>query len=390
MRSLPQAAPLLALLLQWLVLAATATQAVDEKANCAALAGTPSTDKCTSEHDGGEDTTTLTAERIKTAQDFNQYQAHLPVPSDLSYGLHALLADMQGLSLADLNEYRGPILARTWNGTTTRASEQVWLHTCQELYTKALHTANGTWPPPRHPPEDMLRDYTMGGRVPLLDWYMSGEVEHYNGGGGFTWGHGYIEQLKLKDKCMCAQYGLPNCDDALDKYSHLVSNRTGVVIGSETPWAEAVLLKFGARHVSTIEYMPIHTDHPQLTAYHPSQIAHTYLEGTWQSVDFVFSFSSIEHDGLGRYGDPLNPFADLESVARARCLLKPGGILFLGFGVGPDCVTWNAHRIYGRLRLFLMFEGFEVIDAVGMQWGVRDVRTLGYWRVQPVFVLRKT
>jgi len=26
--------------------------------------------------------------------------------------------------------------------------------------------------------------------------------------------------------------------------------------------------------------------------------------------DMVFSFSSIEHDGLGRYGDPLNPNGD--------------------------------------------------------------------------------
>jgi hypothetical protein len=38
----------------------------------------------------------------------------------------------------------------------------------------------------------------------------------------------------------------------------------------------------------------------------------------------------VEHDGLGRYGDPINPFGDLESIARARCLLKHGGILFLG------------------------------------------------------------
>ena len=60
--------------------------------------------------------------------------------------------------------------------------------------------------------------------------------------------------------------------------------------------------------------------------------------------DTAFSYSSIEHAGLGRYGDPLNPYADIEAVAQVACLLKPGGIFFLGFGIGRDKLEWNAHR----------------------------------------------
>ncbi|VDM34294.1 unnamed protein product [Toxocara canis] len=73
-------------------------------------------------------------------------------------------------------------------------------------------------------------------------------------------------------------------------------------------------------------------------------------------MDFVVSFSSIEHSGLGRYGDPLDPIGDLREMQKIQCLLKRGGLLFIGLPVGVDAVVFNAHRIYGRLRLAMMFE----------------------------------
>ena len=42
-------------------------------------------------------------------------------------------------------------------------------------------------------------------------------------------------------------------------------------------------------------------------------------------MDFAFSYSSIEHNGLGRYGDPLNANADLQDVEMLSCILRPGG-----------------------------------------------------------------
>ena len=64
-----------------------------------------------------------------------------------------------------------------------------------------------------------------------------------------------------------------------------------------------------------------------------------YLKKQWEPVDLIFSFSSLEHDGLGRYGDPINPFADLESIARAWCMLRDGGTFMLGLPVALDTVV---------------------------------------------------
>jgi len=76
-----------------------------------------------------------------------------------------------------------------------------------------------------------------------------------------------------------------------------------------------------------------------------------------QAFDFIVSFSSIEHSGLGRYGDPLDAWGDVKEVQKIRCLLKPGGILYLGLPVGVDKLGINCHRIYGKWRLPFIFQG---------------------------------
>jgi hypothetical protein len=43
----------------------------------------------------------------------------------------------------------------------------------------------------------------------------------------------------------------------------------------------------------------------------PTEMSEKFLAGKLEKFDAVVSFSSIEHSGLGRYGDGLNPWADL-------------------------------------------------------------------------------
>ena len=54
--------------------------------------------------------------------------------------------------------------------------------------------------------------------------------------------------------------------------------------------------------------------------------------------DAMVTFSSIEHSGLGTYGDSINPWGDLISMARAWCTLKPKGKALVGVPHGPDAI----------------------------------------------------
>ncbi|VDK28154.1 unnamed protein product, partial [Gongylonema pulchrum] len=78
-----------------------------------------------------------------------------------------------------------------------------------------------------------------------------------------------------------------------------------------------------------------------------------------ETFDFVVSFSSIEHSGLGRFGDPLDPLGDLREMQKMRCLMKKNALLFLGLPIGVDKVFFNAHRFYGRIRLPMVLEGLN-------------------------------
>ena len=80
---------------------------------------------------------------------------------------------------------------------------------------------------------------------------------------------------------------------------------------------EVLLLEAGAKSITTLEYGEIHTDHPQLSTVRPAEFTRQYLAGTLQPFDGMVTFSSIEHSGLGRYGDGLNPYGDLIAMARA-------------------------------------------------------------------------
>ena len=68
---------------------------------------------------------------------------------------------------------------------------------------------------------------------------------------------------------------------------------------------------------------------------------------------------------MGRYGDPINPVGDLEAMKLPKKLIKKGGLLFFSVPIGKDCIVWNAHRIYGKIRLPMMFEGWEVLKTFG-------------------------
>ena len=77
-----------------------------------------------------------------------------------------------------------------------------------------------------------------------------------------------------------------------------------------------------------------------------------FLKGELGPFDAVVTFSSAEHSGLGRYGDGLNPWGDMITIARGWCVTKKRGSLTIGvmYKDNSDLLMFNAHRIYGRIR----------------------------------------
>jgi SAM-dependent methyltransferase len=64
------------------------------------------------------------------------------------------------------------------------------------------------------------------------------------------------------------------------------------------------------------------------------------------TADSVSCLHSIEHFGLGRYGDPVSPDAHRVGLAAIERLVRPGGCLYLSVPVGRPKTLFNAHRIF--------------------------------------------
>lgn len=74
------------------------------------------------------------------------------------------------------------------------------------------------------------------------------------------------------------------------------------------------------------------------------------------SVRSLSCMHVVEHVGLGRYGDPLDPEGDLKAIAELVRVLAPGGALLFVVPVGRPRIMFNAHRIYAC---------DQVLDAFG-------------------------
>lgn len=65
-----------------------------------------------------------------------------------------------------------------------------------------------------------------------------------------------------------------------------------------------------------------------------------------ESIESMSALCSLEHFGLGRYGDPIDPEACFKCFANIQKKLKKGGRLYISLPIGKERVEFNAHRVF--------------------------------------------
>ncbi|MCP4606852.1 MAG: DUF268 domain-containing protein [Proteobacteria bacterium] len=132
------------------------------------------------------------------------------------------------------------------------------------------------------------------------------------------------------------------------------------------PPAEHIDISSDLRFYATISaFFPV-----QFYEFHPSKIELDNIKpgvanlvslpfGNGQ-IDSLSCMHVVEHIGLGRYGDAIDPDGDVKAMNELQRVLAPGGRLLFVVPVGKSKVAFNAHRIYSFQQVSGTFSNLEL------------------------------
>ena len=82
-----------------------------------------------------------------------------------------------------------------------------------------------------------------------------------------------------------------------------------------------------------------------------------------KSISSLSSLCVIEHIGLGRYGDPLDPNGSIKACAELSRVIAPGGNLYISVPIEKHPRTYfNAHRSFNEESFLALFPEFSLKD----------------------------
>jgi hypothetical protein len=218
-------------------------------------------------------------------------------------------------------------------------------------------------------PDELYDSFTMKGRAEIVNWDefypeknrgLPAWLPRYHSQTPRYFSYAYVAELIENAHARETKYyGIVDTwlYELLDAFP--IKGQSVAIMGSLFPWYEAITDAFGGTP-HTFEYNTIYSDHPLVQAIKPQD----FVPGS-QLFDAAISISSFEHDGLGFYGDPIDPDGDLKAMANMRKIVKPGGLMYFCVPVGKDSIVWPMRRNYGHIRFPMMTEGWNILDSRG-------------------------
>lgn len=79
-----------------------------------------------------------------------------------------------------------------------------------------------------------------------------------------------------------------------------------------------------------------------------------------QSIESMSALCSLEHFGLGRYGDPVDPEACFNCFNNIQKKLQKGGRLYISLPIGKERVEFNAHRVFYANTIVECFSSLQL------------------------------
>jgi len=194
----------------------------------------------------------------------------------------------------------------------------------------------------------VYRKASRGSRFPIRGRHLRPILNEIHGQAGQASGHYFHQDLWAARKIFAAQ-----------PTKH-------IDIGSRIDGFVAHLLVF--MPVEVIDIRPLANKLPGLTFI--QEDATTLARFKDDSIESISSLHAIEHFGLGRYGDSVDPDACFRAMRSLARVLSPGGRLYFSVPIGIERVEFNAHRVFSPQTILETFNdlillSFAAVDGKG-------------------------
>lgn len=117
------------------------------------------------------------------------------------------------------------------------------------------------------------------------------------------------------------------------------------------------------REIEVFDIRPVTAQIPGVT-FRRANLMET-VEEVAGYCDSLSCLHALEHFGLGRYGDPIDPKGFERGLANMAAFLKRNGVFYLSVPIGVDRVEFNAHRVFDpRVLVNLAMENSLRVSAL--------------------------
>lgn len=182
---------------------------------------------------------------------------------------------------------------------------------------------------------DWYRFHHAGGKAAVLDFYPC-----------------------LNDKTAATGIDVHYFYQAIWAFKNILASGTKshVDVGSEVGY---VGLLTSITKVTFIDIRPLELKLDRYTGKKGSILALPFDDGAISSLSCLHV---IEHVGLGRYGDSIDPDGSKKACQELQRVMAPGGNLYLSLPVGKPRVCFNAHRAHTPKQILEYFSCLKLVD----------------------------
>ena len=130
-------------------------------------------------------------------------------------------------------------------------------------------------------------------------------------------------------------------------------------IGSRIDGFIAHLLSFG-QDVTLIDVRPLDKQVEGLQFVNSDATNLNEIENN--SIESISALCSLEHFGLGRYGDPIDPEACFKAFETIGKKVRTGGHVYISVPIGQDHLEFNGCRVFYAETIIKAFPGMRLVE----------------------------